>query len=81
MTGPAAETGPRHYPYWNRALQEDFCRADGEPWPCLHYRQNRPPRCKCSHVRDFHGSDRSGRAMCFSAACGCATYRPQENEQ
>jgi hypothetical protein len=65
-------TRPQHVPYWNAVLQEDYCHTDGEPWPCLEYRQNRPPKCKCSHVKHD--------GQCWSRACGCRTYRP-ENDQ
>jgi hypothetical protein len=34
-----------------------------------------PPRCKCSHSRSTHGG---GERQCYSAACGCGSYRPKE---
>ena len=32
-------------------------------------------RCKCSHPRSSHYTDRRGRPVCGSAACGCIEYR------
>jgi hypothetical protein len=60
----------QHIPYWNTVLQHDYCHADGEPWPCLFYRQNRPAKCKCSHVKHD--------GICWSRACGCREYRPDD---
>jgi hypothetical protein len=57
-----------HQPYWNDVLGAEYCHADGEEWPCLHYRQTRPAKCKCSHVRHA--------GQCWSTACGCREYRP-----
>jgi hypothetical protein len=78
MTGPrlprtlrrreAANRPVAHLPYWNDYLEQEYCHADGEPWPCLHHRQTAPAKCKCSHVRHA--------GQCYSAACGCREYRP-----
>lgn len=40
------------------------------------------PRCRCSHPQSHHGrSNHSTHATgCYSAACGCTTYRPKEDE-
>jgi hypothetical protein len=36
------------------------------------------PRCRCSHLKRQHGTDRRDKATCFgSAQCACTTYRPQ----
>lgn len=64
-----------HIPYWNPVLQADYCHACGDNWPCLHYRQNQPPHCLCSHARTIHRYDAGN---CWIAACGCSTYRPDE---
>lgn len=34
-----------------------------------------PTRCKCSHARVTHTR---GTGDCWSTACGCAAFRPQE---
>ncbi len=65
----------RHIPYWNAVLQEDYCREDGEPWPCLDYREHAPLPCKCSHAGVLHTRQ---DGQCWIAACGCATYRPDD---
>lgn len=46
--------------------------VDHEPFPAR--------RCKCSHVKEHHITDSKGRPLCRSAACGCASYRPEETK-
>jgi hypothetical protein len=59
-----------HAPYFNAFLDETFCHADGEYWPCLATRQ--AAECLCSHTQATH--DR-GAGECWSLACGCRTFR------
>jgi len=68
-----ARRAPQHRPYWNATLQADYCEKCGEDWPCLPYRESRPPKCRCSHIKHA--------AQCWHRSCGCTTYRPQETEQ
>lgn len=65
---PAA--GPAHVAYLNEVLGDYFCHADGEPFPCLAYRQANS--CRCSHDRSVH---EGGFGECWSTACGCTRLR------
>jgi len=73
----AARDPHTHRPYVARGLGDEFCIADGEPWPCLAYRE--AAKCRCSHIADQHYVDHSGKTVCRSAACGCAQLRLKES--
>lgn len=60
----------RHVPYFHELLNADFCIEEGEPWPCLAYRQAHP-RCRCSHSAVAH-SRREG--MCWQHPCACRAF-------
>ena len=64
-----------HVPYFNDFLDDTFCAECGNYWPCVPARD--AMTCKCSHVATVHG--RGGSGECWSAACGCRTFRLRVN--
>lgn len=60
-----------HHAYWNPVLEDNFCAACGDNWPCLPWREANPA-CKCSHAKSQHSR---GEGQCWLGACGCRFYR------
>jgi hypothetical protein len=59
-----------HRPYYRERLDDIFCVACGDFYPCLPVRE--ASACRCSHDQTQH--DEIG---CVIFACGCRSYRPK----
>lgn len=59
-----------HTSYYNERLDDYFCVACGDYWPCIPHRAT--VTCKCSHTQAVHSH---GTGDCWSLACGCGKFR------
>jgi hypothetical protein len=59
-----------HRPYYRERLDDIFCVACGDFYPCLTVRE--ASQCLCGHDQTQH--DEIG---CVIFACGCRSYRPK----